>query len=47
MDGKCHDFKGIKPTGVASDDGDRAFDPEEFPMPTGLPTVQVLNLRNG
>ncbi|MDO8277642.1 MAG: tRNA 2-thiocytidine(32) synthetase TtcA, partial [Burkholderiaceae bacterium] len=30
MDGTLHDFKGLKVTGVPSDDGDKAFDPETF-----------------
>ncbi len=33
LDGTLHDFKGLKPTGVASDDGDKAFDTESFPAP--------------
>ena len=31
MDGKRYDFKGLKTTGVASEDGDLAFDPPSFP----------------
>ena len=30
-DGTLHDFKGLTATGVASEDGDKAFDHEEFP----------------
>jgi tRNA 2-thiocytidine biosynthesis protein TtcA len=41
MDGKRHDFKNIKTTGVASADGDMAFDVEEFKT-TGLPGLQVV-----
>ena len=41
MDCKQHDFKGIKTTGVASAEGDKAFDPEEFPQP-GRPAFQVI-----
>ncbi|MEO7937643.1 MAG: tRNA 2-thiocytidine(32) synthetase TtcA [Burkholderiaceae bacterium] len=41
MDGTRHDFKGLKATGVASDDGDKAFDTEEFPV-QGLADMQVV-----
>ncbi len=41
MDGKRHDFKGIKVTGVANPDGDLAFDPEVF-EPAPLPGLQAL-----
>ena len=43
MDTEQFDFKGLKTTGVASDDGDRAFDAEEYPEP-GLSGVQVVTL---
>ena len=46
MDGDRYDFKGLRATGVANDEGDKAFDPEEFPAPMGLASVQVVNLRN-
>ncbi|WPB56481.1 tRNA 2-thiocytidine(32) synthetase TtcA [Xylophilus sp. GOD-11R] len=41
LDGTLHDFKGLKPTGVASEDGDKAFDSESFvaPTPPGLGIV--------
>ena len=45
LDGTRHDFVGLKTTGVASDDGDRAFDPASFTMPAsaaGMPAV-VMN----
>ena len=38
MDGKRHDFKGIKVTGVASLDGDKAFDADDF---YGSPTTEL------
>ena len=41
MDGTRHDFKGLTVTGIADDDGDKAFDTEEFPVP-GLPAMQVV-----
>ena len=41
MDGKRHDFKGIKVTGQADPDGDMAFDAEDFRAP-GLPGLQVV-----
>jgi len=43
MDHTKFDFKNLVTTGVASDDGDKAFDHEEFPMPT-LPGLQVVTL---
>jgi tRNA 2-thiocytidine biosynthesis protein TtcA len=43
MDGTRYDFKGLKVTGVASDDGDKAFDAEEFSAPP-LPGLQVVKL---
>ena len=45
LDGTRHDFKGLKATGVPSEDGDKAFDPESFPAamgaPSGLQIVQI------
>jgi len=46
MDGTRHDFKGLKATGVASEDGDKAFDAEEFAAPTSLPALQVVRFDN-
>ena len=40
-DGTSFDFKGLKLTGVASEDGDKAFDHEEFPA-AALPGLQVV-----
>ena len=34
MDARRYDFKGIQTTGIASDDGDKAFDTEEFAQPS-------------
>jgi len=42
MDSRRFDFKGLQATGLASDDGDRAFDPEDFPAPAALPEMQVV-----
>jgi tRNA 2-thiocytidine biosynthesis protein TtcA len=36
-DGTHYDFKGLAATGMASDDGDTAFDPQEFPGAAFLP----------
>ena len=49
MDHKQHDFRNIRATGVADENGDKAFDEEELPAPTlpslsGLPGVQVVTL---
>jgi tRNA 2-thiocytidine biosynthesis protein TtcA len=44
MDSKRHDFKGIRATGVADAQGDKAFDAEEFSEPamsTGLSAIGV------
>jgi tRNA 2-thiocytidine biosynthesis protein TtcA len=43
MDHTKFDFKSLVSTGVASDEGDKAFDHEEFPMAT-LPGMQVVSL---
>ena len=43
MDATRYDFKGIQLTGVADEDGDKAFDAEEYPLP-GLPGVQLVSL---
>ena len=42
-----HDFKNIKTTGVADDDGDKAFDSEDFKDPafTLRPSLQVVELK--
>ncbi|TXT40968.1 MAG: tRNA 2-thiocytidine biosynthesis protein TtcA [Comamonadaceae bacterium] len=43
MDGKRYDFKNIHITGTADDNGDKAFDAEEFPLPS-LPGLSVVQL---
>jgi len=43
-DGTQYDFKGLTLTGVASEDGDRAFDPPEFPPAAALPDLQVIRI---
>ena len=42
-DGTLHDFRHLKVTGVASEDGDKAFDAEEFapPVPPGLQVIPL------
>jgi tRNA 2-thiocytidine biosynthesis protein TtcA len=42
-DGTQYDFKGLTVTGVASADGDTAFDPPEFPD-AGVPGLQVIRI---
>ena len=42
MDSRRFDFKGLQASGIASDDGDRAFDPEDFPAPAAVPELQVV-----
>jgi tRNA 2-thiocytidine biosynthesis protein TtcA len=49
MDHQLHDFKNVRATGVEDENGDKAFDEEEFPTPSGptlsgLPGVQVVTL---
>ena len=45
LDGSLYDFKNAKATGIASEDGDKAFDKEEFVAPSpSLPGVQVVQL---
>ncbi|WP_413893039.1 tRNA 2-thiocytidine(32) synthetase TtcA [Candidatus Skiveiella danica] len=43
MDAKQYDFQGLTVTGIASDDGDKAFDEEDIAVPT-LPGLQVVSL---
>ena len=42
MDGTRFDFKGLKVTGLPSEDGDKAFDPEDLPAALALPGLQVV-----
>jgi len=44
LDGTLHDFQNLKATGIASEDGDKAFDREEFPTAPTLPGMQVVQL---
>jgi len=41
LDAKAFDFKGLKATGVADEDGDKAFDRPELPAPSALRIVQL------
>jgi tRNA 2-thiocytidine biosynthesis protein TtcA len=43
MDAQLYDFQGLRTTGVASKDGDKAFDEEEFTAPS-LPGLQVVSV---
>ena len=43
-DGTHYDFKGLTLTGVADDEGDKAFDPPEWPAAAALPSLQVIRL---
>ena len=43
MDAGLHDFRHLRATGVADDEGDKAFDPESFPA-AAPPGLQVLSL---
>ncbi|MBL0421681.1 tRNA 2-thiocytidine(32) synthetase TtcA [Ramlibacter sp. AW1] len=39
-----YDFKGLQATGVPSEDGDKAFDPPEFPASPAAPGLQIVSL---
>ena len=43
MDARLYDFQGLRATGVASEDGDKAFDEEALAAPA-LPGLQVVSL---
>ena len=43
-DGTHYDFKGLTATGVPSEDGDKAFDHEEFAVPALAPGLQVIKI---
>jgi tRNA 2-thiocytidine biosynthesis protein TtcA len=43
-DGTQYDFKSLTATGVPSEDGDKAFDPPEFPSAVSLPGLQIIKL---
>lgn len=43
-DGTQYDFKGLTVSGVASGDGDKAFDPQDFSAGPGLPNLQVIKI---
>jgi tRNA 2-thiocytidine biosynthesis protein TtcA len=43
-DGTLYDFRNLKVTGEASDNGDKAFDEDEFPAPAALPNLQVIKM---
>jgi tRNA 2-thiocytidine biosynthesis protein TtcA len=44
MDGKQHDFKGLRSTGMADPEGDKAFDQEEF-FEAVRPSLAVMALK--
>ncbi len=43
MDHQLHDFKNLQITGIADEDGDKAFDEEEF-SEASLPGIQVISM---
>jgi tRNA 2-thiocytidine biosynthesis protein TtcA len=43
-DPSLYDFKGLAAHGVADPQGDRAFDPEEFPADAALPALQIIRM---
>ena len=42
MDARHHNFKEVRATGIASEDGDKAFDEESFPQPA-LPGLALVS----
>jgi tRNA 2-thiocytidine biosynthesis protein TtcA len=42
MDGSHYDFKGLRATGVADDEGDKGFDPTAFPAFPAIATTAAL-----
>ena len=48
LDGKQHDFKGLKATGIADDEGDKAFDAPNFDaLAKTLPALSALSTLSG
>jgi len=43
-DGTQYDFKGLTVTGVADNEGDKAFDAPEWPAAAALPSLQVIRI---
>ncbi len=43
-DGTQFDFKGLTATGEPREDGDKAFDPEDFGAMPALPGLSVVKL---
>jgi tRNA 2-thiocytidine biosynthesis protein TtcA len=43
-DGTQYDFRGLKVTGLASEDGDKAFDTDEFTPSAAPPGLQVISI---
>jgi tRNA 2-thiocytidine biosynthesis protein TtcA len=43
-DTSLHDFQNLTANGIASEEGDKAFDHEEFAAPAALPALQVIKL---
>jgi tRNA 2-thiocytidine biosynthesis protein TtcA len=43
-DGTLYDFRNLSASGVPSEDGDKAFDPEEFPVAGPLPALQAIQV---
>ncbi|NMM80220.1 tRNA 2-thiocytidine(32) synthetase TtcA [Acidovorax sp. SRB_14] len=44
LDAALYDFQGARATGIADENGDKAFDTEEFAAAPGLPGVQVVRI---
>jgi tRNA 2-thiocytidine biosynthesis protein TtcA len=43
-DGTLHDFRNLKVNGVPDEEGDKAFDDEEFTAASTLPSLQVISM---
>ena len=42
LDPQLFDFENARATGVADENGDKAFDAETFPQSAGLPGLQMM-----
>ncbi|NBS45485.1 MAG: tRNA 2-thiocytidine(32) synthetase TtcA [Betaproteobacteria bacterium] len=44
MDKRHYDFEGLEATGVADEEGDKAFDADDLPQPPALPALQSIRI---
>ena len=43
-DGSHYDFKGLVANGLADEDGDKAFDPQDFAGAASFPELQIIKI---